>query len=188
MQNAKDARARGMKIFISLHHSDVWTHPSLHLRPAAGAGYSPARLETATSDYTTTALSTLRANGVTPDFVSIGNEINNALMDVNRWSDPVGYYALLKQASAAVRSASPASKIVIHLTTPDRTSYASWINSAAAYGLSLRFKQVRASVQVRPDSARCCGISPCNGMYRNVTAALRRVVSVGSGHRLHLRC
>ncbi|WP_281396542.1 glycosyl hydrolase 53 family protein [Thermocatellispora tengchongensis] len=136
VQNAKDAKARGMKTFISLHYSDFWTNPGLQKRPAAWVGYNQSQLESATYSFTANVLNTLIRNGVTPDFVSIGNEINDVVMDVSRISSPANYYGLLKKASDAVRAASPKSKIVIHLTTPDKTLYTNWINGAVTHGLS----------------------------------------------------
>ncbi|MGO4423393.1 glycosyl hydrolase 53 family protein, partial [Streptomyces sp. MCAF7] len=93
------------------------------------------RLESAIYDYTTRSLQAMKRAGVTPQYVSIGNEINNALADVSRWTSPADYFALLKSASKAVRATSPTSKIVIHLTTPDRAAYTDWINNARANGL-----------------------------------------------------
>ncbi|MGO4426932.1 glycosyl hydrolase 53 family protein, partial [Streptomyces sp. MCAF7] len=40
VKNARDAEARGMKIFLSFHYSDFWTNPGLQLRPADWDGYS----------------------------------------------------------------------------------------------------------------------------------------------------
>ncbi|MFD8378430.1 glycosyl hydrolase 53 family protein [Streptomyces sp. NPDC059679] len=135
VKNARDAKARGMKIFLSFHYSDFWTNPGLQIRPADWDGYSQSRLESAIYDYTTRSLQAMKRAGVTPQYVSIGNEINNALADVSRWASPADYFALLKSASKAVRATSPTSKIVIHLTTPDRAAYTDWINNARANGL-----------------------------------------------------
>jgi arabinogalactan endo-1,4-beta-galactosidase len=136
VQNAKDAKARGMKLFISLHYSDFWTNPGLQVRPAAWRDYSQAQLESATYDFTRTVMSTLQSNGVTPDFISIGNEINNSLMGVSRTGSPANYYGLLKQGAAAVRSISPATRVVVHLTAPNRTFYSTWISAAKTYGFN----------------------------------------------------
>lgn len=135
VKNAQAAKARGMKILMSLHYSDFWTNPALQIRPADWNGYSQSQLETAIYNYTVSSLKAMQSAGVTPAYVSIGNEINNALADVSRWDNPAGYFALLKSASKAVRDTSPTSKIVIHLTTPDRTAYADWISTAKANGL-----------------------------------------------------
>ncbi|MEV8592977.1 glycosyl hydrolase 53 family protein [Streptomyces sp. NPDC052012] len=135
VKNAQDAKARGMKILLSFHYSDFWTNPALQIRPEDWAGYSQGQLETAVYDYTAASVRAMKDAGVTPEYVSLGNEINNALADVSRWTSPADYFALLKSASKAVRDTSPTSRTVIHLTTPDRTAYADWIAGARANGL-----------------------------------------------------
>ncbi|GAA2433320.1 glycosyl hydrolase 53 family protein [Streptomyces glaucus] len=133
--NAKDAKARGMKVLLSFHYSDFWTNPGLQARPEDWAGYSQSQLEQAVYDFTAASVRKMKDAGVAPEYVSIGNEINNALADVDRWTTPADYYALLKSASKAVKDTSPTSKTVIHLTTPDRTAYQGWIDGARANGL-----------------------------------------------------
>jgi arabinogalactan endo-1,4-beta-galactosidase len=66
------------------------------------AGYSQSRLEKAIYDYTAQSVRAMRTAGVAPEYVSIGNEINNALADVSRWTSPADYCALLASASKAV--------------------------------------------------------------------------------------
>jgi len=136
VQNAQAAKARGMKIFISLHYSDFWTNPGIQMRPVAWANYNKIQLRTATYNYTVQVMNTLMAAGVTPEYVSIGNEINNGIMDTDRWSQTSDYFALLKKASDAVKATSPSTKVVIHLTIPDQSAYAQWIADAQANGLN----------------------------------------------------
>jgi hypothetical protein len=75
------------------------------------------------SDLTSSSLRRRSEAGVKPEFVSIGNEVNSALVEVSRWTSEADYYALFKSASAAVRAASPPSKVVSHLTVPDKWGY-----------------------------------------------------------------
>jgi hypothetical protein len=107
------------------HHSDFWTNPASQIRPTDWAGYSRSRLEKAIYDYTAQSVRAMRAAGVTPEYVSIGNEINNALADVSRWTSPADYCALLESASKAVRDTSPTSR-----SRPWRTSRAGWARRA----------------------------------------------------------
>ncbi|WP_353808529.1 glycosyl hydrolase 53 family protein [Agromyces sp. SYSU T00194] len=133
--NAQAAEARGMELFISLHYSDFWTNPGLQIVPEAWQGYSQAQLEDAAYDYTREVMQTLQAAGVTPEYISIGNEINNAVAGIDRYANPAGYYAFLAAASAGVRSVSSSTQIVIHLTTPGEWLYNDWITLADTYGL-----------------------------------------------------
>jgi hypothetical protein len=80
------------------------------IRPTDWAGYSQSWLEKAIYDYTAQSVRAMRTAGVTPEYVSIGNEINNALDDVSRWTSPADYCALLESASKAVRGTSPTSR------------------------------------------------------------------------------
>ncbi|MBE1588225.1 glycosyl hydrolase 53 family protein [Nonomuraea angiospora] len=136
VENAKAAKKAGMKIFFSLHYSDWWTNPGIQTRPAAWAGYDQAQLEQAVYDFTVHSLTRLRKEaGVRPEFMSLGNEINNLLLETDRFNDPAAYYALLNKAAAAVRATSPKTKIVMHLTTPDKWLYNDWITKAKTYNL-----------------------------------------------------
>ena len=136
VQNAKDAKARGMALFVSLHYSDFWTNPGFQSRPLAWNGLTQAQLEQAVYDYTSDVMTTLKNNGVTPEYISLGNEINNLLLGIDRTQNPAGYYNVLKRGSDAVRAVSPSTKIVVHLTTPDYGMYSDWIAGANASGLS----------------------------------------------------
>ncbi|MFJ8793023.1 glycosyl hydrolase 53 family protein [Streptomyces sp. NPDC102462] len=56
-------------------------------------------------------------------------------MDVSRYTSPDQYFGLLHAGSEAAKAASPSSRIVMHLTSPDRTDYADWIAGAKARGV-----------------------------------------------------
>jgi arabinogalactan endo-1,4-beta-galactosidase len=135
VENAKAARARDMTLFISLHYSDFWTNPAIQRRPNAWVDYDQAQLEQATYDFTHDVMGALKDAGVTPEYISLGNEINNEIMDVGRSSDPSGYYGLLEKGIQVVRAVSPSTQTVIHLTDPDRGVYTSWLDGASTYGL-----------------------------------------------------
>jgi len=133
VDNAIAAKQRGMTLFISLHYSDFWTNPGLQTIPEDWKDYNASERMTAIWNYTVNVMNTFKNNNVTPEYISIGNEINNAVMGVNRGAE---YYALLNNAYAAVKSVSPSTKVVIHLTNPDYTFYTQWVNDAAYYGLN----------------------------------------------------
>jgi arabinogalactan endo-1,4-beta-galactosidase len=78
-------------------------------------------------------MTTLKDAGVTPEYISLGNEINNAIMDVSRGTN---YYKLLQKGYDAVKAVSSSTKVVIHLTNPDRSVYSSWISDANIAGLN----------------------------------------------------
>jgi arabinogalactan endo-1,4-beta-galactosidase len=113
VQNAKDAKERGMKLFVTIYYSDFWNNEP----PVAWESYSQSELEAATYDWTREVMTTLKDNGVTPDYVAIGNEMQSSIEGVDRSEDPAGYYELLKQGVAGVRSVSSTTQTAVHLRT-----------------------------------------------------------------------
>ncbi len=126
---ARRAKARNMKIELTFHYSDFWTNGEMQFKPKAWENLSMADLETAVHDYTYNFLQRMNAQGTTPDYVSLGNEIQGGLLfgystsdksqinAVNGYCDNMANVAaLLACGSAAVREACPEAKVVIHLT------------------------------------------------------------------------
>lgn len=72
-------------------------------------------------------MTTLKANNVTPEYISIGNEINDGVAGVTRGEE---YYQLLQKGYEAVKAVSPETKVVIHLTVPNQQFYEGWIDDA----------------------------------------------------------
>lgn len=133
VKTAKAAKAHDMALFVSLHYSDFWTNPALQTVPSDWVGLEGKDLEQALYDYTYNVMTTMKNNGVTPDYISIGNEINDAVAGVPRGED---YYKLLEKGYEAVKAVSPTTKVVIHLTVPNKDFYDQWMDDAKMYGLN----------------------------------------------------
>ncbi|MBS7772418.1 glycosyl hydrolase 53 family protein, partial [Klebsiella pneumoniae] len=84
-------------------------------------------------NFTYKVMTTLKANNVTPEYISIGNEINDGVAGVTRGEE---YYQLLQKGYEAVKAVSPETKVVIHLTVPNQQFYEGWIDDARKYGLN----------------------------------------------------
>ncbi|WP_052012314.1 glycosyl hydrolase 53 family protein [Alicyclobacillus hesperidum] len=118
---AKQAKALGLKIFLDFQYSDFWADPGKQNKPKAWANDSGSALENDIYNFTYDTLKTMNAQGVLPNMVQIGNEINNGIL----WPDgesAVAAAPLLQKAAAAVRAADPhvndpnkKIKIVLHL-------------------------------------------------------------------------
>ena len=107
------------KVMLTVHYSDTWADPGHQEMPKAWKGITlPALLD---SVYRYTGMV---AGGIKPDFIQIGNEINNGFMfEPGRiTTSSSGFKALLDTASKAVRKFSPASKIIIHYAGVDHAS------------------------------------------------------------------
>ena len=122
---AQRAKAHGMMIELTFHYSDFWTNGSMQFKPKDWKNMTLEQLKTAIYDYTKAFLQRMNAQGTSPEYVSLGNEIEsgflfgyyNAMDAVNAaWNQPANQAALLGEASKAVREACPESKIIIHYT------------------------------------------------------------------------
>ncbi|MBR0295977.1 MAG: glycosyl hydrolase 53 family protein [Paludibacteraceae bacterium] len=126
---AKRAKAAGMEIELTFHYSDYWTNGGEQYKPAAWAKLTQEQLHEVMYTYTKGFLEKMVAQGTTPQYVSLGNEIQSGILfgktkenvpseKVNGYcSDMRNLVELLQQGSKAVREVCPEAKIIIHLTT-----------------------------------------------------------------------
>ncbi len=80
---AQRAKASGAKLLLDFHYSDTWADPGKQYKPAAWNSLSFSQLETRVHDYTRDVMVSMKANGVLPEMVQIGNEIANGML----WED-----------------------------------------------------------------------------------------------------
>ena len=125
---AKRAKAHGMKIELTFHYSDFWTNGDMQFKPKAWENCTLSELKDSIYTYTKTVLQHMNAQNTTPDYVSLGNEVQagilfgyytntSSLPAVNGYcSDMANLQNLLARGSAAVREVCPDAKIIIHLT------------------------------------------------------------------------
>ncbi len=109
------AAALGLGLMVDFHYSDFWADPSRQTVPKAWAGLSVEELAQTVYSYTYDSLKLLEENGISIDYVQIGNEINNGLCGINGLEDSC---VLLASASRAVRDSIPAARVVVHFTDP----------------------------------------------------------------------
>ena len=132
-RRAKDAE---MEIELTFHYSDYWSNGDEQYKPHAWKDYSFEQLKEVMYTYTKDFLEKMNAQGTTPAYISLGNEMQSGILfgaiDENTGlpSDVVNGYcsnmgnlaALLNSASKACRDVCPDSKIVLHLTTGSSTA------------------------------------------------------------------
>ena len=108
-QLAAEAKALGLKVWLTLHFSDTWADPTHQQKPAL---WQNVTTHLGDSVYAFTALV---AQTIQPDFIQIGNEINNGfLWPEGSISNVDTMRSLLNQGISAVRAFSPNSKIILH--------------------------------------------------------------------------
>jgi len=77
---AKRVKAQGMKLLLDFHYSDFWTDPGKQYKPKAWQPLDYDQLKTRIHDYTRDTVATFKQQGVLPDMVQIGNEINGGIL------------------------------------------------------------------------------------------------------------
>jgi len=118
LTKALRAKNLGMKIMIDFHYSDSWADPGQQPKPAAWASLDMTALQTAVYDHTTAVMNTLKANGITPDWVQVGNETNDGMLwpDGKASVNMANYAKLVKAGHDAVKAVSSTSKVIVHIS------------------------------------------------------------------------
>lgn len=83
---AKEAKALGFRFLLDFHYSDTWADPGNQTAPEAWKGLTHAATVDSVYAYTREVIARFRAEGVLPDMVQVGNEINNGMI----WPDGKG--------------------------------------------------------------------------------------------------
>jgi arabinogalactan endo-1,4-beta-galactosidase len=108
---AQRVRQAGMKVWLTVHYSDIWADPSAQAVPAEWQNLSLVDLTNAAKDYTHNILSEIK-----PDIIQIGNETNAGFMYPlgNLTTNEAGYLQLLSGISSTIRQDAPNTKIMLH--------------------------------------------------------------------------
>ena len=123
------ANQLGMRIMIDFHYSDVWADPSHQTKPAAWTSLSFANLKAAVSTHTTDVLNLLKTNGITPEWVQVGNETGNGMLwnDGNASSNMANYAQLSNAGYDATKAVFPNAKVIIHVQNGYSNGLFRWI-------------------------------------------------------------
>lgn len=112
---ARRAKDKGMQILLSIHYSDYWTNGTDQYKPHDWESLGYDDLKKTVHDYTADFIQKMVAQGTSPEFVAIGNEIQAGILYPDgACADPLKMCALLNEGCAAVRETAPSAKIVLH--------------------------------------------------------------------------
>jgi arabinogalactan endo-1,4-beta-galactosidase len=128
---AKAVRAKnlGLRVMIDFHYSDTWADPGNQTTPAAWASQDINGLKTSVASHTTAVLTALRDNGVTPEWVQIGNETNDGML----WplgkasTNMANFAALINAGYDAAKAVFANIKVVVHLSNGYDNSLYRWL-------------------------------------------------------------
>jgi len=128
---AKAVRAKnaGMKILIDFHYSDTWADPGDQTVPAAWSTLDYTDMNTALYNYTVHVMDTLQTNGITPDWVQVGNEVSDGML----WplglatTNMANFAGFVLSGYNAVKSVSPTTKVIVHVANGYDNSLFEWV-------------------------------------------------------------
>ena len=121
---AKRANDLKLRIMIDFHYSDYFADPSKQNTPTAWQNYDLAQLKQAVTDHTTEVLTALKNEGITPEWIQVGNETRcGMLWETGRlWNSngdlPNGWknYAQLTTAGYnACKAVFPDVTVIVHI-------------------------------------------------------------------------
>ena len=128
------ANSMGFKIVIDFHYSDTWADPRHQTTPAAWSTETYAQLQTDVYNYTYNFMTALAAEGINPQYVQVGNEINSGMLwpvgsvgattpNGNNFTQITG---LINSGYSAVKAVSTTTQVVIHIAGISNLSDFEW--------------------------------------------------------------
>ncbi|MEP7110605.1 MAG: glycosyl hydrolase 53 family protein [Ferruginibacter sp.] len=128
---AKAIRAKnlGMRIMIDFHYSDTWADPGHQTKPASWSSMDFSTLKSSLATHTTGVLIALKSNGITPEWVAVGNETNDGMLwPEGKASANMNNFALLINAGYdAVKTVFPSAKVIVHVSNGFDNSLFRWL-------------------------------------------------------------
>ena len=142
-KSIKRAKDVGFFVLLDFHYSDTWADPGKQTIPAAWLSLvndTPA-LAQELYDYTYEVLDELYKEGLAPDIVQVGNEINPMILQQGELSWPIDWNrnaTLLNKAITAIRDFSQDKdkviEIMLHIAQPENGLW--WFDQATEAGIT----------------------------------------------------
>jgi len=156
---AQQVKALDMKLLLNFHYSDTWADPNHQVIPQAWRDLETIdELATAVKDYTIDVLTDMKAAGVIPDMVQVGNEITPGMLihipskasvcdgdgdgpmlepTVNGSTKNWQYLSsLLKAGIAGVKHVNSSTPIMLHIeNTGNREGLIHWVTQAVEHNV-----------------------------------------------------
>ncbi|OTP12236.1 arabinogalactan endo-1,4-beta-galactosidase [Enterococcus sp. 10A9_DIV0425] len=144
MALAKRAKNLGLRVLLDFHYSDFWVDPGKQNVPKAWKDLSFEQMNTALYNYTKNTLNTMKNNGVYPDMVQIGNELNSGMLWPygKSWGGDGGEFdrlaTFLKSGIQGVKDTQPTQiPIMLHLADGgDTGAFTWWFDEIAKRGVN----------------------------------------------------
>lgn len=141
---SKEIKTTGMKLLLDFHYSDTWADPAHQLKPKAWEDLSFKALTDSVYQYSKNVILAMKAAGVLPDMVQVGNEITPGMIwpdgkiykeSIEDW---INFTTLLKAGIEGVKAAYGRKKIpiMIHIDKGgDQKATEYFFNKIIEYGV-----------------------------------------------------
>jgi arabinogalactan endo-1,4-beta-galactosidase len=108
---AERIKNKGLKVWLTVHYSDSWADPGEQETPSVWQNLPFVVLKDSIYNYTQKIV-----NEINPDYIQIGNEINNGFLfpNGNLYQNENQFIELLQRGSVAVRNENEQVKIIVH--------------------------------------------------------------------------
>jgi len=116
LYKAKRAAAQGQRIMIDFHYSDSWADPGQQTKPSAWANHTLAQLNNDVYSHTQGTLNYLKSNGISVEWVQVGNEINSGMLwPEGKTTSFANLAGLINSGYNATKAVFPNAKVILHL-------------------------------------------------------------------------
>ncbi|WP_439151333.1 glycoside hydrolase family 53 protein [Winogradskyella sp.] len=142
-KSIQHAKNQGMEVLLDFHYSDTWADPSKQQIPAAWLNSinDTDALGNLLYNYTYNTLLELSNEGLLPDIVQVGNEINPMILQDGDLVWPIDWVrnsALINKGISAVRAIAEAEnediEVMLHIAQPENGLW--WFEQATDNGVT----------------------------------------------------
>lgn len=129
VNKAVRAKNLGLRVMIDFHYSDSWADPGQQTKPSAWSAHGIVQLNTDVAEHTAGILNALKAAGVTPEWVQVGNETNDGMLwNEGRASSGMANFAgLVTSGYDAVKAVFPDAKVIVHISNGYNNTLFRWM-------------------------------------------------------------
>lgn len=138
LEIAKELKTQDFSILLDFHYSDTFTDPEHQTIPETWKNLTAEQLSEEVYSYTKEVLSVFKKNGIIPQIVQIGNEINAGILWPfgKYWEDEFGnkesddftnMFSFLNSGIKATREVCPETKIMLHSATGHSKDDSEWL-------------------------------------------------------------
>jgi arabinogalactan endo-1,4-beta-galactosidase len=130
------AQKWGMQVMIDFHYSDSWADPGKQRKPKAWEGHGFPQLLQDVYDYTYDVMAGLKAKGIYPEWVQVGNETASGMIypegSTKTWDSLA---QLINKGYDAIKAVSPNTQVILHVDRGnDNARFRKWFDAARAHG------------------------------------------------------